>query len=118
MTRDLTILGSTGSIGTQSLDVARKHGIRVRALTASTSVDVMEEQIREFRPAKAALLDEKAAADLKVRVADTDTKVLSGIGGICECATDPESDTVLNAIVGIAGLLPTMDAIEAGKTIA
>ena len=118
MTNDLTILGSTGSIGTQSLDVARKHGIRVRALTASTSVETMEEQIREFHPDKVALLDESAAADLRVRIADTNTKVLSGIGGICECATDPASDTVLNSIVGIAGLLPTMDAIEAGKTIA
>ena len=118
MTKDLTILGSTGSIGTQSLDVARKHGIRVRALTASTSVETMEEQVREFHPDKVALLDESAAADLRVRIADTDTKVLSGIGGICECATDPASDTVLNSIVGIAGLLPTMDAIEAGKSIA
>ena len=118
MTNDLTILGSTGSIGTQSLDVARKHGIRVRALTASTSVETMEEQIREFHPDKVALLDESAAADLRVRIADMNTKVLSGIGGICECATDPASDTVLNSIVGIAGLLPTMDAIEAGKTIA
>ncbi|MBQ1663374.1 MAG: 1-deoxy-D-xylulose-5-phosphate reductoisomerase, partial [Clostridia bacterium] len=95
MTNDLTILGSTGSIGTQSLDVARKHGIRVRALTASTSVETMEEQIREFHPDKVALLDESAAADLRVRIADTNTKVLSGIGGICECATDPASDTVL-----------------------
>ncbi|MEE3312352.1 MAG: 1-deoxy-D-xylulose-5-phosphate reductoisomerase, partial [Acutalibacteraceae bacterium] len=111
MTKDLTILGSTGSIGTQSLDVARKHGIRVRALTASTSVETMEEQVREFHPDKVALLDESAAADLRVRIADTNTKVLSGIGGICECATDPASDTVLNSIVGIAGLLPTMDAI-------
>ena len=78
----------------------------------------MEEQVREFHPDKVALLDEAAAADLRVRIADTNTKVLSGIGGICECATDPNSDTVLNSIVGIAGLLPTMDAIEAGKTIA
>lgn len=118
MTDTLTILGSTGSIGTQSLDVCRKHNIKVHALTASTSVDLLEEQIREFAPAKAALLDEQAAADLRVRVADTNTKVLSGIGGICECAAEGPADTVLNSIVGIAGLLPTMDAIEAGKDIA
>ncbi|MCQ2486309.1 MAG: 1-deoxy-D-xylulose-5-phosphate reductoisomerase [Clostridia bacterium] len=118
MTENLCILGSTGSIGTQALDVARKHGINITALTASSSVDIMEKQVREFRPEKVALLDEEAAADLKVRISDTDTKVLSGIGGICECATDYESDTVLNSIVGIAGLLPTLDAIEAGKDIA
>lgn len=118
MTENLCILGSTGSIGTQALDVARKHGINITALTASSSVDIMEKQVREFRPEKVALLDEEAAADLRVRISDTDTKVLSGIGGICECATDYESDTVLNSIVGIAGLLPTLDAIEAGKDIA
>lgn len=118
MTTNVSILGSTGSIGTQGLEVARMHGIQVSALTANHNVDLMERQIREFHPKKAALLDEADATELRTRVADTDTKVLSGILGICECAADTEADTVLNGIVGIAGLLPTMDAIEAGKTIA
>jgi len=118
MTQDLIILGSTGSIGTQALDVARAHNIRIRALTASMNVDLLEEQIREFHPAKAALLSDRAAEDLKVRVADTDTEILSGITGICDCAADPAADTVLNAIVGIAGLMPTLEAIQSGHTIA
>lgn len=118
MTERLSILGSTGSIGTQALEVARKHGIKVTALAASTSVNLLEQQIREFGPTKAALLSEEAAADLRVRVADTDTKVLSGIGGVCECAREQSADTVLNSIVGMAGLLPTLDAIDEGKNIA
>ena len=118
MTKNLTILGSTGSIGTQALDVCEMHGIRVHALTANHSVKKLEEQIRKFHPVKAALLDEEAAKDLAVRVADTGTQVLSGIGGICECAADTDADTVLNSIVGIAGLLPTLDAIDAGRNIA
>ena len=118
MTKNLCILGSTGSIGTQSLDVVRQHGMKVTALTANGSVDKMEDQIREFHPKKAAMLNDIAARDLKTRVADTDTEVLSGVEGICECATDPACDTVLNSIVGIAGLLPTLDAIGAGMTIA
>lgn len=118
MTERLTILGSTGSIGTQSLDVARKHNIRIVSLTAGSNVELMEKQIREFRPERAALLSESAAEDLRARVADTDTKILSGIGGICECAVSENADTVLNSLVGIAGLLPTMRAIEAKKTIA
>lgn len=118
MTDSIIILGSTGSIGTQTLEVARAHGIRVHALTASSNAEKLEEQIREFHPKKAALLSEEAAEDLRVRVADTDTEVLSGIGGICDCASDPGGETVVNAIVGIAGLLPTMDAISAGHNIA
>ncbi len=118
MTQNLVILGSTGSIGTQALDVCRMRGITVTALTAYHNVDLMEKQIREFHPKKAAMLDEQAAADLMVRVADTNTQVLSGIGGVCDCAVEVTADTVLNAIVGIAGLVPTMDAINAGKNIA
>lgn len=118
MTQTLCILGSTGSIGTQALTVCRERGIRVTALTANHNADLLEQQIREFHPKKAALLDEAAAKDLKIRVADTDTEVLSGIGGICECAAMHEADTVLNAIVGIAGLVPTLDAIGAGRNIA
>ena len=118
MTKNLVILGSTGSIGTQSLEVARKHSINIEALTASCSVEKMEEQIREFRPKKVAMLSEKSAKELKDRVRDLNVKVLSGINGICECAVIDTADTVLNSIVGIAGLLPTLEAIEAGKDIA
>ena len=118
MTQDLVILGSTGSIGTQALDVCDKLGIRVSALTASKNSGKLEEQIRKYHPHKAALLSEDAAADLRVRIADTDTAVLSGTDGICECARSRSADTVLNAIVGIAGLLPTLEAIDASKTIA
>ncbi len=118
MTEKLSILGSTGSIGTQALEVARKHGIRVTALAANSSVDLLERQIREFKPKMAALLSEEAAIELKARVADTDTLVLSGINGVCECAREQSADTVLNSIVGMAGLLPTLDAIEEGKDIA
>ena len=84
MTKNLSLLGSTGSIGTQSLDVARKRGYRVRALSAFSNVKKIEEQIREFKPDVAALVSEDAAKDLKVRVADTGTKILSGSEGVCE----------------------------------
>lgn len=118
MTENLCILGATGSIGTQALDVARQHHLNITALTANGNVEKMEQEVREFHPAKVAMLNDVAAADLKTRIADTDTKVLTGVDGICECATDPACDTVLNSIVGIAGLLPTLDAIKAKKTIA
>lgn len=118
MTESLSLLGSTGSVGTQTLAVCRARNLPVAALTANRNTDLLEQQIREFHPAKAALLDETAAADLKLRIADTDTRVLSGISGVCECAADTEADTVFNAIVGIAGLVPTLDAIHADKRIA
>lgn len=118
MTKDLCILGSTGSIGRQALDVVDKCGLRVTALTACRNVDIIEGQIRQYHPAYAAMSDEAAAADLKARVADTETKVLSGHAGVCECARASGADTVLNAIVGIAGLEPTLAAVEAGKNVA
>ena len=118
MTKDLCILGSTGSIGRQALDVVDKCGLRVTALTACKNVDIIEGQIRRYHPAYAAMSDEAAAADLKARVADTGTKVLSGHDGVCECARASGADTVLNAIVGIAGLEPTLAAVEAGKNVA
>lgn len=118
MTKDLCILGSTGSIGRQALDVVDKCGLRVTALTACRNVDIIEGQIRQYHPAYAAMSDEAAAADLKARVADTETKVLSGHAGVCECARVSGADTVLNAIVGIAGLEPTLAAVEAGKNVA
>ena len=118
MTKSLSILGSTGSIGTQSLDVARLRGYTVEALTAYSDVARMEAQIREFRPKTVAMVEEKAAADLKVRVADTNTKVLSGKDGVCACARADGADTVLNSVVGMAGLEPTLAAIDAKKKLA
>lgn len=118
MTKSLSILGSTGSIGTQSLDVARLRGYTVEALTAYSDVARMEAQIREFHPKMVAMVEEKAAADLKVRVADTNTKVLSGKDGVCACARADGADTVLNSVVGMAGLEPTLAAIDAKKKLA
>lgn len=118
MTKALSILGSTGSIGTQSLDVARKCGYSIEALTAFSDAKLLEEQIRAFHPKTVALVSEAAAKDLKVRVADTNTKVLTGKAGVCECAACPTADTVLNSVVGMAGLEPTLAAIAARKKIA
>ena len=118
MTKNLSILGSTGSIGKQSLDVCRKCGYKVKALTAFSSVDEIEKQAREFKPELVALVDESAAGDLKTRLADTDTKVLVGVDGVCECAALESADTVLNSVVGMAGLKPTLAAIKAKKKIA
>ena len=118
MTEKLTILGSTGSIGTQALDVCKLGGIKVIALTANSSVDVIESQIREFTPKYAALVDEKAAKELKERVSDTETVIFSGKEGVCRCAEADEADTVLNSIVGMAGLEPTLRAIKKRKKIA
>lgn len=116
--KNLSILGSTGSIGTQSLDVCRMHSYSVRCLTANTDVKTMESQIREFRPELVCMMDEQAAADLKIRVADTGVKIVSGMEGLIECAVYPGADTVLNSVVGMIGLMPTLEAIKAKKTIA
>lgn len=116
--KGIALLGSTGSIGTQSLDVCRMHGYRVVCLTANRRVDLMETQIREFRPDLVSMMDPVAADDLRTRVADTATKVLSGMDGLIECATYSGADTVLNAVVGMVGLQPTLAAIQAKKTLA
>lgn len=116
--KGIALLGSTGSIGTQSLDVCRMHGYRVVCLTANRRVDLMETQIREFRPDLVSMMDPVAADDLRTRVADTGTKVLSGMDGLIECATCSGADTVLNAVVGMVGLQPTLAAIQAKKTLA
>ena len=118
MVKNLSILGSTGSIGTQAAQVATARGFNVVAIAAGKNVAVAEEQIRRFAPKIAAMQDETAAAELKIRVADTGTKVLAGEAGVLEAATVASADTVLNSIVGIAGLAPTLAAIEAGKDIA
>ena len=118
MTNTIAILGSTGSIGRQTLDVVRELGLRVAALTANASVERMEAQVREFHPALAVLTNETAAAELRVRLADTETKVLSGEEGLLAAATLPQADTVLTAVVGMVGLKPTLAAIREGKRIA
>ncbi len=116
--KTISILGSTGSIGTQSIDVAMKHGYKVAALTAHSNSKLLEEQARLLKPEKTALYNEDAATDLKQRLADTDIKVLSGMEGICECAGDSSADTVINSIVGMAGLRPTLAVINSGKKLA
>ena len=118
--KNIAILGSTGSIGTQTLEVVRnnREELRVVALAAGSSVDMMEQQIREFRPLLAAMWYEEAAADLRARVADLEVKVLSGMDGLLEIASMPESQVLVTAIVGMIGIRPTIAAIESGKDIA
>ena len=118
MTNTISILGSTGSIGRQTLEVAEELGLRVAALTAHSSVERMEEQVRKFRPALAVMTDEKAARDLAARLADTDTCVLGGFDALCEAAVHPDADTVVTAVVGMVGLKPTLAAIREKKRIA
>ncbi len=116
--KKINLLGSTGSIGVQTLDVARARGYKIESLAAFSNVDIIEKQIREFKPAYAALVDEKAAADLKVRVADLPVKVYSGLEGVSFCGAEAEGEITLNSVVGMAGLKPTLDAVNAGKIIA
>ncbi len=117
--KKIAILGSTGSIGTQTLEIVRTNpDLRVVALAAGASVEKMEEQIREFHPKIAGMWSEEAAADLRARVADTDTKIVVGMEGLLEIAVMPESQVLVTAIVGMIGIRPTIAAIEAGKDIA
>lgn len=117
--KKIAILGSTGSIGTQTLEVVRCNpDLQVSALAAGRSVEKMEEQIREFHPALAAMWTEEAAAELRIRVADTGVKVVSGMEGLLEIAVMPESQVLVTAIVGMIGIKPTIAAIQAGKDIA
>lgn len=115
--KNLVILGSTGSIGTQSLEVARQQGYSVSGLVAGGNIELLEKQAREWKPKTVAVFDEEKAKELKIKLADTSVKVLSGSKGVCAVA-EGEGDTAINAIVGIAGLKPTLSAIESGKTIA
>lgn len=117
MINSVSILGSTGSIGTQTLEVARKLNLTVTALSAYSSIDLLEEQIREFHPAAAVVFDTDRAKDLKIKIADTDTKVLSGMDGLLEICHD-NSDLIVNSVVGMVGLAPTLEAISAKKNIA
>lgn len=119
MSKKISILGSTGSIGTQSLDVVRHHSdLQVVALTAGKNAALLEQQAREFHPKLVALEDETAAADLRVKLADLNIRVVSGMEGMIEAAVHPEADTVVTAIVGMIGIRPTLEAIRAGKDIA
>ena len=117
--KTLTLLGSTGSIGTQTLEVADlRDDIKIAALCANENVALIEKQIRKYKPRYAALMNEEKANELKIKVADTDTTVLSGMDGFIECVRLAEVDMVLTAVVGVCGLIPTIEAIRAGKDIA
>lgn len=116
--RTLSILGSTGSIGRQTLEVAEALRLPVAALTVNRSVELAEEQARRFRPKLVAAADESAACDLKVRLADTPIRVAGGPGALLEAAVLPGADTVVTAVVGISGLEPTLAAVRSGKRIA
>ncbi len=113
------ILGSTGSIGTQTLDIVRNNrDLQVKALAAGSNAAKLEEQVREFKPELAVMWSQEAAQELKVRLSDTDTKVLCGMEGLLELAVYPQIDVLVTAVVGMIGIKPTIAAIEAGKTIA
>ena len=112
------MLGSTGSVGRQALDVCRHRNIKVTALSAGSNISLLEEQIREFSPGLCAVADERVAADLAVRVADTGTRIISGKNSAEVIASEADADTVLNSVSGIAGLRPTLAAIRAGKRLA
>ena len=116
--KSISLLGSTGSIGTQSLDVCRMHGYSVKCLTANNRVDVIENQVREFKPELVCMMNESSAKELRDRIKDTGTRVTAGMEGLIECATFDKADTVLNSVVGMVGLQPTLEAIKARKTIA
>lgn len=117
--KTIAILGSTGSIGTQTLDVVRHNGdVKVAALAAGRNIRKLEEQIREFHPSLAAVWDDEDAAELRSRVTDTGVKVVSGMEGLVDVATAPEADLVFGAIVGMIGIVPTIEAIRQGKDIA
>lgn len=117
--KEIAILGSTGSIGTQTLDVVRNNqDIKIAALTAGSNIEKLEEQIREFHPKVVALWNEKSAKDLRKRVSDLPVEVLAGMDGMISCATISDADIVVTAVVGMIGILPTIEAIKAGKDIA
>ena len=120
MAKNLIIIGSTGSIGTQTLDVVRTYPnlFHVTALAAGRNTKAMEAQIREFGPRIVCMWTEEAAEDLRVRVADLDVKVVTGMDGLLQLASMEEGDVFLNAVVGMIGIRPTLAAIAAGKTIA
>ena len=116
----ISILGSTGSIGTQTLDVVRKYPdrFRITALSCAGNIGLLEQQIREFRPLAAAVYDPKAAEELRAKTKDLDIKIFSGMEGLVEITSGTEADIVVTAIVGMIGIVPTWEAIQAGRDIA
>ena len=118
MNKTVSILGSTGSIGTQALEVCEKHGLKITALAANSSVKQLAEQARKFSPEYVCIFSEEKYAELCDELAGTNVKILSGMEGLCEIAALPQTDIVLNSVVGMVGLLPTLTAINAGKDIA
>lgn len=118
MAKIISILGSTGSIGVQTLDVARNLGLQVYGLSANSNIDLLQSQIREFKPKVVAVGNSVYAEDLRNRLGDFDVQIEYGVDGLKAVATVPDVDTVVTSIVGIAGLIPTMEAIKCGKDIA
>ena len=118
MVKNISILGSTGSIGTQALDVADKLDLKVSAITANTNIKILEEQVRKYRPALAVVFDETKYAEFRDSIADTPTKASCGMDGLIEAATFAQADIILNSVVGMVGLRPTLAAAQAGKDIA
>lgn len=118
MVNSLSILGSTGSIGTQTLDVADKLNLKVSALTASTNIKLLEEQVRKYKPELAVVFNEEKAKEFKDNIKDTNTRVLSGMDGLIEAATLENADLIVNSVVGMVGLKPTLAAANAKKDIA
>ena len=116
--KNIAVLGSTGSVGEQALDVADKFGLHVSSVSANTNSKRVEEQARKFSLSSVAMADERAAADLRVRLADTGVKVYAGESGICEMVANEKQDTVVNSIIGEAGLLPTLAVIDSGARLA
>lgn len=118
MKEKITIIGSTGSIGTQTLEICRNYNIKVLGLSSNSNIALLEEQIREFKPKIACVIKEDRAKELALKVKDTDVKIVSGEKGLCEVAAVDGAQAVVTAVVGIAGLIPTIEAIKSGKDIA
>ena len=117
--KTIAVLGSTGSIGTQTLEVARANGdLKIAALAAGRNVKLLERQIREFSPRVVAVWEEEAARELKTAISDLDVKIVTGMDGLIEISTLPEVEVLVTAIVGMIGIRPTVEAIKAGKDIA
>ena len=116
--KKIAILGSTGSIGTQTVDILPSIDAEVVALTTNRRINLLEEQARALNPKMVCAMDESAAKELKIKLADTDIEVLTGMDGLIACAAESGADIVVTAVVGMVGLLPTMAAIKAGKDIA
>ena len=114
----VSILGSTGSIGKQALEVIRLHKLSVTALAAHSNIKLLEEQAREFKPGFICIYNEDLYGEIKTRLADMDVKVLAGMDGLCEIARLSDTNILLNSVVGMVGLLPTLTAIDAGISVA